>query len=98
MSNSFEPETNPNVPWQQRGGFTTVAVISLVLGAVALLALLAGAIFGEQQLARGFVPYPAGVGLLFGILGLLGPWKWIAGLGAAANLTAIMIAMFIPSG
>ncbi len=93
MSETDRNETDPTVPWYQRGGFTTIAVIGLVLGAAALLALVAGLIFNDFELARAFVPYPAVVGLLFSILGVLGPWRLTAILGVVCSLAALIWAM-----
>lgn len=95
MTNVYEPETNPNVRWQHRGGFTTIAAISLALGAIGLIVIGLGALFGETQLAVGYVPFPAVVGLLFGILGTLGPWKWVAGSGVFLNVAAMTLAIYL---
>ncbi|GGA74787.1 hypothetical protein GCM10011490_26880 [Pseudoclavibacter endophyticus] len=92
---AYEPETNPNVPWYERGGFTTIAMISLVLGLVCWLAIGGGAVFGDFSLVRGFLPFPAFGGLVFGLLGFLGPWRIVAGAGALLNLAAVVFAMFL---
>lgn len=90
----YEPETNPNVKWYQRGGFTTIAMIGLVLGVVCWLAIAGGAVFGDFSLVRGFVPFPAVIGLAFSLLGFLGPWKIVAAIAVVLNLAAGVLAFF----
>ncbi|MDJ1371219.1 hypothetical protein [Gulosibacter molinativorax] len=94
----FQPETNPDVPWYQRGGFTTIAAISLALGAISLIVLGVGLIFGDIHLAAGYVPFPSVIGLLFGVLGTLGPWKVTAVAGAVLNIAALVLGMIIGAG
>ncbi|KAB1642297.1 hypothetical protein [Gulosibacter chungangensis] len=95
MANINQPETDPRVRWFHRGGFTTIAMISLVLGAIGLIVIALGAIFGELELAANYVPFPSIVGLLFGILGVLGPWKWTAAIAVVLNIAAMTLAMVL---
>lgn len=95
MADINQPETDPRVRWFRRGGFTTIAMISLVLGAIGLIVIALGAIFGELELAANYVPFPSIVGLLFGILGILGPWKWTAGIAVVLNIAAMTLAMVL---
>lgn len=97
MDPAHEPETNPNVRWYQRGGFTTIAAISAVLGAIGMIAIGLGFAFGQPELAVGYVPFPAVVGLLFGFLAVLGPWKWVAGTGILLNVAALILAIVLGS-
>lgn len=92
MSGEHEPETDPTVPWYQRGGFTTIAMSGLVLGVVCWLAIGIGFAIGQADLVRGFVPFPAGVGLLLGLFGFIGPWRWVA---AAAVLLCLGAAVLV---
>lgn len=95
MAHVYQPETDPRVRWYHRGGFTTIAVISLVLGAISLLAIGLGMVFGQPDLAAGYVPFPSVVGLLFGVLGTLGPWKWTAAGGIALNVISLTLAIVL---
>lgn len=92
---SYEPETNPNVKWYQRGGFTTIAMMGLVLGAVCWIAIGAGAVFGDFSLVRGFVPYPALVGFALGLFGYLGPWKLVATGAVVLSIGAGVLVFFL---
>lgn len=95
MARIYQPETDPRVPWQQRGGFTTIAAISLVLGAIGLIVIGVGMAFSQPDLAVGYIPFPSVIGLLFGILGTLGPWKWVAAGGIATNGAALVLAILL---
>ncbi|SJM68100.1 hypothetical protein [Gulosibacter sp. 10] len=95
MSESDRNELDPNARWYQRGGFTTIAAIAAVLGVACWVAIGLGAIFSEFELVRGFLPYPAVVGLLFGILGALGSWRVLAVVGAVLNLGALVMGAFL---
>lgn len=92
----YEPETDPTVKWWQRGGFTTIAMIGLVLGIACWLVIGAGALFFDFALVRGFVPFPAIVGLLFGLLGFaLGPWKIVGGAAVLLNIGAMVLVFLV---
>ncbi|WP_193128068.1 hypothetical protein [Gulosibacter sediminis] len=95
MSGSREPEYDPNLKWYERGGYTTMAAMGLVLGLICALALLAGWLFSQLELARLFVPYPATIGLIFSILGVLGPWKLAAVSGGLLCLDSVAVAMLL---
>lgn len=95
MSGSREPEYDPNLKWYERGGYTTMAAMGLALGLICVLALLAGWLFSQLELARLFVPYPATIGLIFSILGVLGPWKLAAVLGGVLCMGTAALALFV---
>ncbi len=52
MSGSREPEYDPNLKWYERGGYTTMAAMGLVLGPWKLTAVLGGVLcIGTAALA-----------------------------------------------